>query len=463
MRRPRAGLLPLYVPFYEPIVPLRAEKEAFASGIAAQLAASMDIVNPGLVDTMEGARAAGQRFREACVDLVIVVPTVAVFGALGWAALEELDAPVCVWAVQPAQGIPDGYNIQELIRNSGGLGVQALANTIARAGRCYTTVFGTHGKLDVFARVAAVAADLRSATFGRIGSIFPQMTDVLMDAGEWTRKTGSKVVDVDAVALTKHYEAVEGERRAERLRELGNHRLRHITSDELERSAQLSIALDDIVEEHQLDGGAFNCHGTNCLRNPAIGITACYGVSRQTSHGKPFSCTGDLPTAIALFLMTRLAGAAIYGELDLVDPAANVVLLANGGEGDFRAAAGSVEITGNENFAGLHGRGASPVFQIARGPATILSFTPIDHPPGYRLILAAGEIVEREAGGLGVFHACFRFAGLSAPKAFEGWCDSGAVHHLALGPGDWRKELHLIARMLRFDCMEVGGGNAAQG
>src|SRR6476620_3465214 len=37
MRRPRAGLLTMYVSFYEKIAAVRAEKEAVAAGVAARL------------------------------------------------------------------------------------------------------------------------------------------------------------------------------------------------------------------------------------------------------------------------------------------------------------------------------------------------------------------------------------------------------------------------------------------
>ena len=141
MRKPRAGLLVPYVPFYESIVPVREEKLAFAREMEQRLAACTEVVSPGLVETEEAARSAAELFRERAVDAVVVVPSVAVFGALAWAALEALDIPICIWNSQPAEGIPQNYNIGELIRNSGGLGVQALANTLVRNGRKCRVVF----------------------------------------------------------------------------------------------------------------------------------------------------------------------------------------------------------------------------------------------------------------------------------------------------------------------------------
>src|SRR5215472_9578658 len=377
MIRSRVGLLVPYVPFYEKIAPVREEKSAFARGLADRLAAYMDVVASGLTTTEDEAAEAAEHMAVQCVDAVIVAPALATFGALGWAALRRLRQPICLWNVQPDCGATPDYGIGALIRNSGGLGVQALANMLAREERAFTVAFSTErngvpDKVLRFVQAAAVSRSLCCARFGRIGTTFEQMTDIAMEAASWP---GAPVIEVSSAAILDAYERQGDGDVAGRVAEIrGSHGVGDISADELSRSARLSLALDALVQEHSLDGGAFNCHGENCLQNDRIGVTACYGVSRQTSEGRPFSCTGDLPTAIAMKILQDLSGAAIYGELDLVDEARAVVLVANGGEGDFRAAAGGVRIAGNENFAGLCGRGASLSFKAFQGPATILSF-----------------------------------------------------------------------------------------
>ena len=211
------------------------------------------------------------------------------------------------------------------------------------------------------------------------------------------------------------------------------------------------------MKTHGLDAGAFNCHGANCLQDERIGITACYAVSRQTSEGRPFSCTGDIPTAIAMWMLTQLAGTVIYGELDMVDPENNFVLLANGGEGHFGAAQteGSVTLTGNENFEGLRGRGAALEFEPFEGAATILSFTPLGNG-SYRLIAADGELSGVRLPALRVFHAAFRFQGIRASEGFEAWCEAGAVHHLAIAPGHWSSLLREVAATRGFEWRGIG-------
>lgn len=460
MTRPVVGLIIPYVAFYEKIAPVAEEKREFARLVAKRLAAEMDVLDCGLVTTEEEAVSAGERLSKESIDAVVIVPAVATFGALGWAAVRQLAEPVCLWNIQPDEGVSADYDIGKLIRNSGGLGTQALANTLARAGRPFAVAFSTESgsvppKLTQFAEAAGVWRRLRRARFGRIGTVFESMTDIAMSAEKWR---GAAIVSVPASGIVEAYERQTREAVTAQVSELqAAHNVIDISTEELSRSARLSLALDAIVREHALDGGAFNCHGENCLQNDAIGVTACYGVSRQTSEGRPFSCTGDLPTAIGMKILQDMAGSVIYGELDLVDEARDLVLLANGGEGHFGAAIGPVTIAGNENFAGLHGRGASLRFPPFRGPATILSFTPLGGDARYRMIAAEGTLEAAPPTRLGVFHAAFRFHGLGAVSAYEQWCEAGAVHHIAIAPGQWSAHLKLLARMSGFELIEIGG------
>lgn len=448
MIRARIGLVVPYVPFYENIAPVREEKVELARTISDRLSAAFDVLDCGLVCDEEEAGAARARLASEPLDAVVVVPAVAAFGALGQAILHQLTRPVCLWNIQPDNGITSSYDIQRLIRNSGGLATQAFANTLTRKGRAFTVVFsgagdGLPAKLTTFVEAAAVWRSLEQARLGIVGSVFEQMTDIALDRTRWP---GTGIVHIPAHEIVHCYDRQNSEAVAARVLEMqAAHTIRQITGDELSRSAQLSLALDAIVREYALDAGAFNCHGGNCLQNSSIGVAACYGVSRQTSEGRPFSCTGDLPTAIAMKILQDLAGVVVYGELDLVDSGRNVVLLANGGEGHLGAAAGPVTIAGNENFAGVHGRGASLRFEPFSGPATILSFTPLTADSRYRMIAAEGTLEPAPPTRLGVFHAAFRFLQLRPADAFELWCEAGAVHHLAIAPGHWLGHLKPLA------------------
>ena len=58
------------------------------------------------------------------------------------------------------------------------------------------------------------------------------------------------------------------------------------------------------------------------------------GLGRLTSGGRPFTCTGDIVTAVAMLTTKRLGGAAVYHEIEAIDYATGEVVIANSGEHD---------------------------------------------------------------------------------------------------------------------------------
>jgi L-arabinose isomerase len=458
MRRPRLGLIVPFVSFYEPIIALRREKEAFAARLGQTLRQICDLTDAGLVESEADACQAGEQFARAEVDGVVVAPALAVFGALPWAALRDLPRhlPVAIWHHAPLRTVPPDYDIRALIRSSGGLGVMALANTLAREGRVFR-VFCSHNEEGVpapllrFAAGARAAALVRRARLALVGTVFPQMIDVQMDAANWALVTGADVIAITASEFAAVCQSVSESELEAAVREVrARHAVGDISDDELRRSMRLAVALDRLVEERRLSGGAFNCHGENCLQNPALGVTGCYAVTKQTSAGRPFSCTGDLPTAVALILAKQLAGVAIYGEMDLVDEERDCVLLANGGEGDAALSAEPMQIFGNENFTGMNGRGASVSVIVPQASATLLSFTPMSRNR-YRLVVAEGAFDPHIKTALKGFHAGFRFAGKSAHRGFQDWCEAGATHHLAATTGWWADTLRLVCELFGWE------------
>ena len=104
--------------------------------------------------------------------------------------------------------------------------------------------------------------------------------------------------------------------------------------ESLDRSLRAALALEAVVDDHGLDGGAFNCHVPQFRFGEPIGIAPCWGLGRLTSGGRPFTCTGDILTAVAMLTTKRLGGAAVYHEIEAIDYATGEVVIANSGEHD---------------------------------------------------------------------------------------------------------------------------------
>ena len=91
------------------------------------------------------------------------------------------------------------------------------------------------------------------------------------------------------------------------------------SADSIDRSLRAAIALEAVVDAHGLDGGAFNCHVPQFRFGEPIGIAPCWALGRLTTGGRPFTCTGDIVTAVAMLTTKRLGGAAVYHEIEAID------------------------------------------------------------------------------------------------------------------------------------------------
>jgi L-arabinose isomerase len=213
-------------------------------------------------------------------------------------------------------------------------------------------------------------------------------------------------------------------------------------------SAKVALALGQALDASGAIGGTVNCHGPWFRNSATVGIPACLGVACQTEAGRPLACTGDQPTAIALALTRRMAGAALYCETYAPEASTGLVLVAAGGEGDpaFAEPVGSVRLEANDHYPGKRGEGTSVAFSLRTGPATLLSLSP--EPDGWVLAWAPGEIVETRYDDMRGPNGMFRFASGPSGEAISRWIMSGATHHNALAPGHLDIEVPVLAEAL---------------
>jgi len=463
----RIGFLPFYVDYYEGICPdFPVEKQAICERLAEMLRGYGEVLWDGrMIRGESDATAAGAALAEQKPDCTVVFTSIAVFSAFPLAALAAVTGPLLIWNAQQIETVGPGYAMEEIVRNTGQIGTQALANTLVRTGRPFRVLTGyeasprTREELGAFFAAVRTVKAVRGARLLAVGEPFPAMLDILADADVLRRELGIEVVRVGLAEWTRRNEALPADRVAGRVADLHRrHPVAGIGDDEIARSARVAEALAELVREHQVAGGTLNCHGPVCLRNPAIGVTACYSLGDQNAAGRPFTCTGDIPTAIAMLMLKHLTGVSMYTEVQVMDERRNAVVIANSGEGEPGLCRPGVpcRLRGNTNFKGTHGRGLSFAHPLAPGPATLVSFTPTPAgPKPFRLVVAEGEILDETLPDVGALAGFFRFGGASLTDAYTRWLEAGAVHHAATAPGHWARALRDVAGWLGLECVRV--------
>lgn len=458
MKKPlRIGFLPFYVDYYESLSSdfgPRKREEILAArraleGFGEVVGGEIQLADP------ESAAAAGRALSEAGVDCVVALCVIAVFSEISDAAIRETGAPLLLWHRQIITTVDPGYSMVEIVRNTGQIGVQALANVLARRGKHFEVLCASRESaverdgLDSFFRLARAARALCGAHVLQVGAPFPQMSDVILPEAQRT-KLGLSVTAKSVEEITAAYRAVDdGAAADEAARMRANWPTREITDDELLRSARLRLAISGFAAAGCYACATVNSHAANCLRNPEIGLTATYAISCLHAAGIPCSEVGDIPTALALLLGCELAGDALYTEVQVLDEQRGAIVLANSGEAadGLRATECPAVLTGNSNFRGLHGRGASFAYPLAAGPATVISLTPVGESD-FHLVAMEGAILSEPLPDTGAITGFFRPAHARLHETYRRWISAGVVHHAATCRGHLAPALERLARLM---------------
>ena len=460
--RPKVGVVSCYFPLFEKQMPpgFRQDREETARGYAELLARDFDVVDAGTLASDADGERANALLREARPDVVVFAPSMAAPPSYVAHALAGLEAPLVIWNGPTIDRLPDGLTQAQATVNSSQVAAVMLANALVREARPFATVTAAPSDAEGSAhlvrtvRAAAVASVLRGASLLRVGQWLPGYLDVESTAAEVAR-LGVTEHAVSVEELDEAYEAVAAERVEGGLADLDDRGWERREGPADERSMRLALALHDLAASVSAVAATVNCHSEVLRWNPRIGITACLGASLLTADGIPVSCTGDLPTALALVLARALSGRALYCEFYTPERETGLMLLAAGGEGDpaWADPGHPVVVEPNDHYPGDHGAGTSISFRLEQGAATALSLSPAGDT--WRLAWATGEIVEARYDTMGGPNGMFRFDSGSAFEAGARWIASGATHHNALARGRLDVEIPVLARALGIEEVRV--------
>lgn len=470
--RPRVGVISPYWTLWEHTAgpTFRADRLALARAVTDELAGRGALEAVAVMEVASGddGAAVGRRFAAEGVHVVLVIQTMAVPAAWTMAAIEALPAtPVVIWALHETGLVDGGFDHGSITTQGATVGAPMLSNLLSRADRPFELILGrraddeTVGRVVEAIRLAGLARGIARARLGRIGRPLDGYAHVDVDDGALRAATGIELVFVDPDEVVARF----GEVRDDDVTALEADTRRDWTfeaeplPDDLARSLRAALALEAVVAAHGLDGGAFNCHVPQFRFGETIGIAPCWALGRLTTAGRPFTCTGDIVTAVAMLTTKRLGGAAVYHEIEAIDYATGEVVIANSGEHDLAwlAPGARPRLRPNGWFCGRDAHcGVCAVLEPPPGPATLVGFTP--HPQargGFRYVVARGELTERTFPETGTVNGAFRFRDGPVEAAWARWAAAGVNHHSSATPGDLSSEVASVARHLGIEAVIV--------
>ncbi len=447
---------------------------------------TINVICTGLLDSPEGATALAesitgdrdtqnpdpqnsdpQNSDPQNLDVIVVMICMAAPPTHSLAFLDRFaNTPVVIWAVQRSRNIRAEFDASDITSAGTAVGTPQLTNMLARVGRPHEIVVGAleddecHARLRHAVRLAAVASNLRQARIGRVGQ--PPEGYVCVDTEPEALRgaTGICLVDVPPAELSRRWRAVNSAD-VERLRAEAEATAEVAVKWDTagRRSLAAAAALETLDEELGLAAGAMNCHVPELRFGSEVGVTPCYGLGRETSRGIPWTCAGDVLTAVAMLVGKQLGGAALYHEVEVIDFDTEEVAIANSGEHDLHwcPPGHRPRLQPNPWYAADPLTGACMWFELPPGPASLIGFTPhADEPSGYRFIVAEGAITERYLPQSPTVGGVFRFAGdAGVAESWRAWAAAGVNHHSCCSPGHLAVDVATVARYLGVGSVQV--------
>jgi len=427
---------------------LRADRQRLLDRTADALRPSHGVQTALVSSPVEGAAAAA-RFRD--VDAVVVLSTMAVPPTTTTALLELLPGlPVVVWGLHAEPGLPLEVTHSDITHRGATVGAPMVTSALARLGRPFdvvlTTLASPQPALSAVGRAVA-AGIVRRATLLQVGDTIPGYISVAAD-DDALKDVGARVVRVDAAEVAERSYEVDARAVAERVRQVDKEF--DVSADvdpaALRRVLQIEVALEQLAHEHGAAAGAMNCHHPLLRHDRQVGVAPCLALGRLTTSGTPWTCTGDVVTALAMLAVRALGHPTLYHEIEVVDDDRGEVVLANTGEHDLGLCGdGRAALQPNVWFTGDPLVGPCAQFTLPAGPASLVAFVLAPQP---RWITAEGTFTGRAAPLTGTAHAGFRFASGPARQVWPAWAAAGASHHSVATNAHVAEDIRAIAQHL---------------
>ncbi len=455
---------------------LKQRLEGYVARVAERLGRpGVEVVNLGLVDTPERALAAGHDFRRADVDLIFLYVTTYALSSTVLPVVRRAKVPTILLNLQPTATIDYaafnrmGYRTRmtgEWLAYCNACPVPEIANVFNRARIPFHQITGTleddpsaWGEIDEWIEAARVAQVMEHNRLGVMGHYYGGMLDIYSDLTQQIAHFGGhvEIVEVDELAALR--ERVSDREIHDRVALF--HEAFDVQPDcppkELERAARTSVAMDRLVESHDLGSLAYYYMGTgNPPPHPANEdaiSSIILASSLLTARGIPVAGELEIKNAQAMKIMDSFGVGGSFTEFYLTDFSDDVVLMGHDGPGHIAIAQGKTKVRPLEVYHGKVGRGLSVEMSVKHGPVTLLSV--VQTVDGrLKLLVAEGESVPGPILEIGNTNSRYRFE-IGARRFISDWSSHGPAHHCAVGIGHIAGKIRKLGQLLAMEVTQV--------
>jgi L-arabinose isomerase len=424
----------------------------------------------GLVDTPQKGREAGHACRRADIDLLIIYVTTYALSSTVLPMVQRAQVPVLVLNIQPEAAIdyeafnrlPDRTAMTgEWLAFCSACSVPEIANVLRRARMPLHQVTGVLGDESTWEQIsewvdaARVKKALAANRLGLMGHYYGGMLDIATDLTQVAITFGCHIEQIEVDELSALREKVNNPEIAQRVAEFREQFevQAECAEEELARAARTSVALDRLVEVHDLQSMAYYYMGSGVPANEDTMSSIILGTSLLTGRGVPVAGEYEVKNVLALKIMDQLGAGGSFTEYYALDLNLDHVLMGHDGPGHLAIAQSKTKVRPLTVYHGKVGRGLSVEMSVKHGPVTLLSVAE-DANSGFKLVAAQGECVPGEVLRIGNTNSHYRFAG-GAKGFVEAWNSEGPAHHCAVGIGHQASKLKKTAALVGIPFVQV--------
>lgn len=456
-RQTRIGLVSGGLGAYWPQFPGLLEQLQDSARYVTERFQGMDaeVIDAGFVSDATDAGRAGEKLRVADCDLVVIFVATYLTSSMVLPIAQRANAPVLIIDLQPSERMDHAsFDTGQWLAYCGQCPIPEIANVFRRAGIGFRSVSGHLRQESAWTRIgrwiaaAGVRARLREARHGLMGHLYPGMLDVSTDPTTVSTTFGShiEVLEFDdlreRVAKVTDAEVSDRVSLARKLFQLDA----SVESDDLDWAAKVSVGLDRLVADFDLDSVAYYHRGLAGELHERLGAAMILGSSLLTARGIPMAGEYELRTSIAMLIAQSLGAGGSFTEIQALNFDDGVVEMGHDGPAHLAISARDPLLRGLGVYHGKRGWGVSVEFDVKHGPVTTIGLGQ-DPDGSYVLITSEGTVVDGPLLQIGNTTSRVDFGG-DPGEWVDAWSQTGIGHHWALAVGHRAAEIKATADLL---------------
>lgn len=432
-----------YLPQFPSLVP---EFELQYANFKKMLPDTVELIDGGIVTTKELSQAAGDKFRAADVDLVILqlLTYAASYNMLP--AVRDLDVPVVLVNLQkkkaPNYADTDTATWLGELYACGAVG--EMAADLERACKRHAVITGTvedrdpkvRAELEDWCKAAQVRRRFRDTNLAQIGRPYPGMMDLYIDETnlyhrmwlytkqfDWEKlwAIADKITDGDAIRakaqdILDTFD-IEGGGTIEKVWDM----------------AKYVVGFEQWVKDERIAFVASHYDGFAQGRAGVLDSMLIPAFSMLIKQGVACAVEGDIKVAMAMSILKTISGTGQLSEMYSIDFDEDICIIGHSGSGDADISSQKPAMKIVPVFHGKTGGGYLTQFYPHLGPVTYLAVTQ-DGNGHFKFVAAEGV---NEAGPIFTFgdtNMRTRFT-CGAREFCNRWSEAGPTHHMAAASG----------------------------